>query len=284
MPSLQIQTYSLSEGIELSFTDSGAPPDSVSYTTVFFLHGGIFNAYQFHKVHAHAHALNLRTVLLHRRDYAGSTPYSGTEIEELKEGSVVFWERLSAQLAEFLGIFIKREKIPKLTRRKSPLQDTAHILHTNFANTNGEGNGGVAIFGWSAGCSTVLSLLGAIQNPFIPDDLYKGLQEYVRSCLIYDPTYFSFGYTPPSDSRNYIPWDDPTVSKEDLPQVVAEWVSSYYDHPCYDVVGQSLPSTASIYDLDGIRSKSEQISFSSWTEEDIAKGLEGASANNEVLA
>ncbi|KAJ3731479.1 hypothetical protein DFJ43DRAFT_999166 [Lentinula guzmanii] len=259
MPSLQIQTYSLSEGIELSFTDSGAPPDSVSYTTVFFLHGGIFNAYQFHKVHAHAHALNLRTVLLHRRDYAGSTPYSGTEIEELKEGSVVFWERLSAQLAEFLGIFIKREKIPKRKR-------------------------GVAIFGWSAGCSTVLSLLGAIQNQFIPDDLYKGLQEYVRSCLIYDPTYFSFGYTPPSDSRNYIPWDDPTVSKEDLPQVVAEWVSSYYDHPCYDVVGQSLPSTASIYDLDGIRSKSEQISFSSWTEEDIAKGLEGASANNEVLA
>ncbi|KAJ4471423.1 hypothetical protein J3R30DRAFT_3299672 [Lentinula aciculospora] len=267
MPSWQIQTYTVSDGIELSFTDSGAPPDSRDYTTVLFVHGGVFNAYQFRKVHAHAHALNLRTVLIHRRDYAGSTPYSSSEIEELEQGSAAFWERLSAQVAEFMEIFIKRERIPKLNRQKSS-----------------GGNGGVAIFGWSAGCSTVLSLLGLTRNPMISEDLYIGLQEYIGNCIIYDPPYFCFGYIPPSDNRNYIPWNDPAVSAEDLPGVVAEWISSYYDHPCYDPVSQSLSSKAGIHDLDGIRQKGDRMSVSSWTDEETAMGLEGTPAKNEVLA
>ncbi|KAJ3892395.1 hypothetical protein GG344DRAFT_87785 [Lentinula edodes] len=245
MPSLQIQTYTLPEGIELSFTDSGVPPGSADYTTVVFLHGGIFNAYQFHKVHTHAHAQNLRTVLLHRRDYAGSTSYSATEIEELEQGSVTFWERLSAQVAQFLEIFIERERIPK------------------------GGNGGIAIFAWSAGCSTVLSFLGGTQNPLISKELYQLLQQYVGNCILYDPTYLCFGYPLPSDNRNYIPWDDLTVSTDELPQLVAEWVSSYYDHPCYDPVTRSLPSTATVNELDGIRLKSDRISISSWTDEEL---------------
>ncbi|KAJ3755665.1 hypothetical protein EV360DRAFT_49359 [Lentinula raphanica] len=262
MPSLQVQTYTLSQGIELSFTDSGAPSDSVDYTTVVFLHGGIFNAYQFYKLHAHAHPLNLRTVFLHRRDYAGSTPYSRTELDELEQGSVEFWERLSAQLAEFLGMFIQREKIPNSV----------------------EGRGGLAIFGWSAGCATILSVLGAVQNPLINEELYKDLQEYLAKCILYGRSHEFFGYTPPDDNPNYIPWHDPAVSVKDLPLAVAEWVSSYYDHPCYDPLSQSLPSTATIYDLDGKKKKSDLMSISTWSEEDFAKGLEGPPAKGELLA
>ncbi|KAJ3902415.1 hypothetical protein F5879DRAFT_904335 [Lentinula edodes] len=280
MPSLQIQTYTLSEGIELSFTDSGVPPGSADYTTVVFLHGGIFNAYQFHKVHAHAHAQNLRTVLLHRRDYAGSTSYSATEIEELEQGSVTFWERLSAQVAQFLEIFIERERIPKLARKLSSPRETTCSFTANSVN----GNGGIAILAWSAGCSTVLSLLGGTQNPLISKELYQLLQQYVGNCILYDPTYLCFGYPLPSDNRNYIPWDDPTVSTDELPQLVAEWVSSYYDHPCYDPVTRSLPSTATINELDGTRLKSDRISISTWTDEELVKGLEGSSAKNETLA
>lgn len=47
MSSTQIQTYTLSEGIKLSFTDSGAPPNVVNYVTVLFLHGGMFNACEY---------------------------------------------------------------------------------------------------------------------------------------------------------------------------------------------------------------------------------------------
>ncbi|GAW07947.1 hypothetical protein LENED_009978 [Lentinula edodes] len=249
-------TYTLSKGIELSFTDSGVPPGSADYTTVVFLHGGIFNAYQFHKVHAHAHAQNLRTVLLHRRDYAGSTSYSATEIEELEQGSVTFWERLSAQVAQFLEIFIERERIPKLARKLSSPRETTCSFTANSVN----GNGGIAIL--ACFCSTRLT------KCHVPKD----------------PTYLCFGYPLPSDNRNYIPWDDPTVSTDELPQLVAEWVSSYYDHPCYDPVTRSLPSTATINELDGTRLKSDRISISTWTDEELVKGLEGSSAKNETLA
>ncbi|KIK69425.1 hypothetical protein GYMLUDRAFT_35484 [Collybiopsis luxurians FD-317 M1] len=99
----QPKKYSLSEGIEFSFTDIGAPANSNDYTTIVVLHGGGFNAYQLRKMHSYAHGLNLRTVLLHRRNYAGSTPYTPTELHELQQGNRVFLERLSAQLAEFLA-------------------------------------------------------------------------------------------------------------------------------------------------------------------------------------
>ncbi|KAJ4475649.1 hypothetical protein J3R30DRAFT_578900 [Lentinula aciculospora] len=284
MPSIQIQTYTLSEGIRLSFTDSGAPPNAANYTTVFFLHGGMFNAYQFHKIHSHAHAENLRTVLLHRRDYAGSTAYSPKELDELEKGSVLFWERLSAQMAEFLGIFIARERIPKLTQRKLPFSQTVQLMHASSEPINVRGNGGIAIFGWSAGCSTVLSFLGASHNPMISEESHKTLKQYVSHCILYDPTYLSLGYKLPSDNRNYIPWADPTIALEDIPRVVSEWVTSYYDHPCYDPLSGSLPVTATLHDLDGIRPKSDQVSISSWTDEELAKGIEGLPARNEMLA
>lgn len=38
------KTYSLPEGTELSFTDSGAPLNSDDYTTVLIIHGSAFNA------------------------------------------------------------------------------------------------------------------------------------------------------------------------------------------------------------------------------------------------
>ncbi|KAJ4493406.1 hypothetical protein C8R41DRAFT_764311 [Lentinula lateritia] len=285
MSSTQIQTYTLSEGIKLSFTDSGAPPNAVNYVTVLFLHGGMFNAYQFHKIHSHAHSLNLRTMILHRRDYEGSTPYSPEELEELEQGSVVFWERLSAQIAEFLEIFILREKIPKLTRQKLPFSQDRLQLQSMRASPGsvGGGNGGVAIFGWSAGCSTVLSFLGASHNPMISQESYKLLEEYIGNCILYDPTYLCFGYTLPSDNPNYIPWADPTVAPEDIPRAVSEWVSSYYDHPCYDPISGSLPVTATIHDLDGTRTKSDEITISSWTDEELVKGIEGIPAKNEML-
>ncbi|KAJ3821553.1 hypothetical protein F5880DRAFT_1624692 [Lentinula raphanica] len=252
-----IQTYSLSGGVELSFTDSGPPIGSLDYTTVILLHGGVFNAYGFHKVHDYAHRLNLRTVLLHRRDYAGSTPYSRSEIQELENGSVIFWERLSAQLGEFVRMFVEKESVPKRG-----------------------GSGGIAILGWSGGCLPIVSFL----------ELYNFLVEYIGDLILYgtvfcsiltffvltvlmlDPSYHCFGYPLPHDNRNYVPWEDQTISSEEFLHAFSEWVSSYYDHPCYDPVSRSLLVTASINDFDGQRRKSDEISVLSWTDEDLARG------------
>ncbi|KAF9061870.1 hypothetical protein BDP27DRAFT_1234417 [Rhodocollybia butyracea] len=266
-----VQTYSLSEGIELSFTDSGAPPNSIDYTTLLVIHGTGFNAYQFHKLHSSAHAHNLRTVLLHRRDYAGSTPYSPTELEEISEAKKVFWERSSAQVAEFVVMLVAKEGIPKLTTK------------SQSEGSDFDSRGGVAIMGWSFGCATALSLLGTVKNPMISDEHYNILKDYIGDCILYDPPHLAFGYPLPPDNKNYVPWEDLTIPPGEHTKVFSDWVASYYDHPYYDSQCQSLSYyTASIHDLDG-RAKTEKDSVSLWSEEEKAKGIEGETAATEIL-
>ncbi|KAJ3837749.1 hypothetical protein EV361DRAFT_797953 [Lentinula raphanica] len=271
-----IQTYSLSGGVELSFTDSGPPIGSLDYTTVILLHGGVFNAYGFHKVHDYAHRLNLRTVLLHRRDYAGSTPYSRSEIQELENGSVIFWERLSAQLGEFVRMFVEKESVPKLMGVQ---KSTSNAQMNGFRRG---GSGGIAILGWSGGCLPIVSFLGVVRNRMMSEELYNFLVEYIGDLILYDPSYHCFGYPLPHDNRNYVPWEDQTISSEEFLHAFSEWVSSYYDHPCYDPVSRSLLVTASINDFDGQRRKSDEISVLSWTDEDLARGTEERPAKNEI--
>ncbi|KAJ4469879.1 hypothetical protein J3R30DRAFT_3673774 [Lentinula aciculospora] len=252
------KTYSLPEGIKLSFTDSGAPPNSDDYTTVLIIHGSAFNAYQFHKLHLYAHTLNLRTVLFHRRDHIGSTPYTASEVQEIEQGSQKFWERLSAQVAQFLKIFIEQENIPKLKMTSSSSM-----------------SGGVAIMGWSAGCQIIFSIFGAAHNPMISSELYLLLQEYIGKFLLYDPPHVAFGYPVPPDNKNYVPWEDSSLKPEDIPVAFSEWVSSYYNHP--------LPSSATVHDLDGISKKTSKTSISAWSEEEKAKGIEMEAMKTEVL-
>ncbi|KAF5361336.1 hypothetical protein D9757_012314 [Collybiopsis confluens] len=261
-------TYTLSDGVQLSLTDGGPPPNSKDYTTVFVIHGTAFNAYQFRKLHQHAHFFNLRTVALHRRDYAGSTPYTHTELEEIQRGDRVFWDRLSAQLAEVLNVFIERENIPKLTvigNRRS---------------------GGIAIMGWSFGCTTLLSLLGSAENPRISNKLCDLLEQYIGECVLYDPPYQALGYPLPSDNPNQTPWLDSTLSLLELPPVFTKWIGSYFDHRCYDPSIKSLSATATIHDLDGARlysDKEEDISTTSWTEDDLIRGIEREAGGRDTL-
>ncbi|KIK69419.1 hypothetical protein GYMLUDRAFT_153315 [Collybiopsis luxurians FD-317 M1] len=262
------QTYTLPEGIELSFTDGGPPPNSSDYTTVFAIHGVTFNAYQFRKLHQHSHAFNLRTVALHRRDYIGSTSLTTSELEEMNRGDRSYWDRLSAQVAQLLKLFIERENIPKLTV------------------TGNRRSGGIAIMGWSFGCATVLSLLGSARNPRIPRELYKLLEKYIGDFVLYDPPAVAFGYPLPADCKNYNPWLDSSLSPAEVPMAFARWVSSYYDHPCYDSATRSLPASATIHDLDGARryaNKEEEVSIASWTETELTKGIELEPGANDVI-
>ncbi|KAG6886754.1 hypothetical protein C0995_005196, partial [Termitomyces sp. Mi166 len=79
-------TYTLTDGINIYFTDSGSPPSSTDYTTLIILHGSAFNGEGFEKMHAFAHGFNLRTVIWNRREYPGSTKYTDVEIDDLHNG------------------------------------------------------------------------------------------------------------------------------------------------------------------------------------------------------
>ncbi|KIK69362.1 hypothetical protein GYMLUDRAFT_67997 [Collybiopsis luxurians FD-317 M1] len=262
------QTYTLSEGIDLSFTDGGPPSNSVDYTTLFVVHGTAFNAYQFKKLHEHAHAFNLRVVNLYRRGYAGSTPYSPSELEEIQQCDRVFWERISAQLAELLRNFIEHENIPKLTV------------------TGGRRSGGIALMGWSFGCATVLSLLGSPENSRISDNgLHHFLSRYIGDFILYDPAFVALGYPLPPDCPNYLPWMDTNIAPADFPVVFSKWAGSYYDHSCYDPTTRSLSTSARVHDLDGVRphaDKEEEMSTTFWTEEELMKGIEPKPAITDV--
>ncbi|KIK69420.1 hypothetical protein GYMLUDRAFT_152537 [Collybiopsis luxurians FD-317 M1] len=262
------QTYTLSEGIELSFTDGGPPPNSADYTTLFVVHGVAFNAYQFKKVHEHAHAFNFRVVALHRRDYIGSTPYSLTELKEIGQGDRAFWDRISAQLAELLKTFIERENIPKPSV------------------SGDQRSGGITIMGWSFGCATALSLLGSPENSRISDEIHDFLSEYIDNFILYDAPFQALGYPVSPDCPNYLPWLDSSLAPAELPAAFAKWVGSYYDHCCYDPTTRSLSTSASVLDLDGVRpytDKEEEISTTFWTEEELTKGIEGKSGEKDIL-
>jgi hypothetical protein len=257
------RVYSLSDGIELSFTDSGAPPNSQDYTTLLAIHGTAFNACKFnplqryklihepcfiqkfsdglHPIHKYAHPFNFRTLILHRRDYAGSTPFSPAEIQESKEGCMNFWERSSAQVSEFPGMFIEKERIPKFRA----LSKNGYIQRS----------GGIAIMGlsmgWSMGCATGLSLFGIPRNPMISVKLYDLLKDYFSDVILdgkeaenvlfgaqIDPPILASGYTAP-DYLKYLPFADPKLASEDW-EALPEWVSMYFDHSGYDEDSKSI--------------------------------------------
>ncbi|GLB39034.1 hypothetical protein LshimejAT787_0601960 [Lyophyllum shimeji] len=245
-------TYNLTGGIDIFFTDSGAPPDSTDYTTLVILHGSAFTGHGFEKMHDYSHADNLRTVIWNRRDYPGSTPYTDAELEDLNQGGKVFLDRLAIQVADFLKQFIEKEKVPKITADRKA--------------------GGFAILGWSMGSATAMPLFS--DPSLLSSELYALLEQYVKNLVLYDPPYLSFGYQLPADEKTYNPWTDPDCkTPEELYQNFGFWVSSYYDHP--DVSG-------TINGLD-YRKRTDKATITSWTPEEFQRNYcESAAVRSEL--
>ncbi|KAF8166313.1 Alpha/Beta hydrolase protein [Mycena galopus ATCC 62051] len=202
-------TVKLPDGIEIFYTDSGAPK-SVDYTTLVFLHGSGFSGDGCVKLHEHAHANNLRVVIWNRRDYCGSTKYTDAELEDLKAGRKIFLDRLARQMAWFFEHFIKNEQTPLVSPDRKA--------------------GGFILVGWSYGVATTLSLLS--DPSVLPKSLYETIVPYLMSLVLYDPPYLGLGYSPPEDQNVYHPFADPDYpTPEEIYANFQHWVSSYYNHP-----------------------------------------------------
>ncbi|KAF9259306.1 hypothetical protein L218DRAFT_1059428 [Marasmius fiardii PR-910] len=191
------QPYLLSNTIHVFFTDSGAPLHSKDYTTLVIFHGSSFNGSGYEKLHAISHSLNLRTVILNRRDYPGSTPYKDSELEDLRKGRKVFMDRIGQQAGEFLARFIEKERIPKATEDRKAR--------------------GIAI-------------MGVVDREFISHSI---LEHYVKDLVLYEPPSLCFAYQPPPDVELYKPMSDPNqkLSSEELNHNFKFWVSSFYKPP-----------------------------------------------------
>ncbi|KAJ6579492.1 hypothetical protein DFH09DRAFT_1445551 [Mycena vulgaris] len=195
----------------------------------------------FVRLHEYAHSNNLRVILWNRRDYRGSTKYTNEELEDLREGRKVFQDRLAIQTASFLAHFIKHENTPKLTADRR--------------------SGGFILMGWSFGNATTLALLS--DPAVIPDALYKTVEPYLMSFVLYDPPYTALGYVLPGQENFYNPWADPDYpTPEQMYDNFQHWVSSYYKHPD---IASGEPSGISF------EKRTEQRTVSQWTAEEKEK-------------
>nr|GAT48478.1 predicted protein [Mycena chlorophos] len=186
------QTLELPNGIKIFYTDSGAPPNSDTYTTLVMLHGSAFNGDGMSPLHAFADKHNLRIILWNRRDYRGSTPYSAAELEELRTGKQSHWDAHAESLVHFFEYLIDTEKIPS----PGPGAD--------------RGAGGIILSGWSFGAATALSVLAAPSAVPLDSELYKKVEPHFKSLVLYDPSPLALG-TPVSSYYTH-----PNIASEDV--------------------------------------------------------------------
>ncbi|KAF4981672.1 hypothetical protein FZEAL_2559 [Fusarium zealandicum] len=196
---------------KFGYTDTGSVADSSDYTTVFLIHGFGFHGANFHKMLPFVSSSNARLVLINRRDFPGSEPYSTSEVGQLKEmlgaPSLVqfdnFMRERAKEIYEFVCAFVKQESIPV---------------------ANGH-RGGVVLTSWSFGAVWLMAFMSNVGS-FPVEDV--DLTKYMRRAILYDPPYICFGYPPPEDP--YSAFSDESIEPQDRPEAFFKWVSGYYTH------------------------------------------------------
>ncbi|KAJ7073464.1 hypothetical protein B0H15DRAFT_925649 [Mycena belliarum] len=244
-------TLKLPDGVEIRYTDSGAP-QTVDYTTLVVIHGTGFNGYCFLKLHELAHKYNLRIAIMNRRDYHGSTMFSDEDLADMHAGRRIFQDRLATQVAWFLQHFIEHESTPTVSADRT--------------------SGGFLLMGWSSGCSVALAPFA--DRDVLPSALYDAVEPYLRSLVLYDPPVHTLGYLPPAGT-GYDPFKDPECTNPDmLFKMFQLWTASYFSHPD---IASGAPQGISVEKYTPKRTTKD------WTEEQMARCFEKAAAARSAL-
>ena len=186
-----------------------------------------------------AQAHNVRIVLVNRRDYLGSAPYSDDELSVLKAAHSALPGNSDAARTALLGFMRDRAReVYDLLVKFVADNDVPLASHAD--NT-----GGIIVSGWSFGSGLMIALLAYVAEfPVSGVELGK----YVRRVVFYGVYYaiqhsaahsenlmctpldgpmHTMGYSPPEDPYN--PLWDPAVA-DDRPRAFANWVSGYFQH------------------------------------------------------
>lgn len=150
-----------------AFDDTGSPPGTNMYNTLIVIHGTGFHKGIFKRLLPLAHGQQMRLVLLNRRDYPGSKPFTKEDIDliqsaDAKQHAQFFSDR-AIDLAEFVVEFAEKEHLPKIDA-----SGTA---------------GGVAIMAWSSGNTFSQPLLSLPEG--ISFSTKAKLDEYLRLYVIF---------------------------------------------------------------------------------------------------
>ncbi|RPD54565.1 hypothetical protein L226DRAFT_470866 [Lentinus tigrinus ALCF2SS1-7] len=202
--------------------DTGAPGSSADYTTLVLLHGWAWHCGIFSKLIPLAKTYNTRLILVNRRDYPGSTPYteeeraliappphdaSAEDIAAAKDNGLTFMENRAREVYDLLEDLVRREKIPPANRTKDGRA------------------GGIVVAGWSYAAIWMQALLAFVDSFPVHD---VDLSTYVRRVVCYDVAYVLSGYPLPEDPYN--PLFDSTLADNEKLRAFCWWVSGYYSH------------------------------------------------------
>nr|GAT48477.1 predicted protein [Mycena chlorophos] len=202
-------------------------------------------------LHRFAHKHNLRVILWNRRDYRGSTPYSDAELEELRTGKQSHWHAHALSLALFFQYLIDVEKIP----RPSSADRSAM--------------GGIILSGWSFGGATALSILASPSAVPVDSELYKKVEPYFKSFVLYDTPSWALGT--PISPEFYDPFTDPDLpTPEEKYANFPLWVSSYWPHP--NIAAEDVSG------IMGDAKRAEKCTVESWTAQEREEWIDGVAA------
>ncbi|EJD07446.1 uncharacterized protein FOMMEDRAFT_149975 [Fomitiporia mediterranea MF3/22] len=256
------------QGDSLSYEESGTPANSDDlYTTLIIVHGTAFHGQCFKRLLPLAPHHQIRLVLVNRRDYPGSTPYTEEDIDKIRvdsaETHAEFAKARAAEFARFIRTFVEKENVPKASADWK--------------------RGGVVLLAWSSGNSYTLPLLSYIDS--VPGDTREILSQYLRSHVIFDAPSWILGLTP--NTAGFGVLTNKSVSLEGRANSFSEFVSSYYTH-------KSLTSRKfedlQVYPVEGPRSKKSTTSRMSPEElrettcyEAVARSEIGARTGNPAI-
>ncbi|EJF62060.1 hypothetical protein DICSQDRAFT_169637 [Dichomitus squalens LYAD-421 SS1] len=205
--------------------DTGIPPGSEDYTTLVVLHGHNWHSGTFSKVIPLASINNTRLILVNRRGYPGSTPFTDEELATIPKLTPDANEDTLEDAREELGLFMR----DRAREVYDLLEDI--VRQDNIPPAQPEKNtGGIILAGWSFGALWMNALMAYVSS-FPVNDVE--LSKYVRRVVIFDTGNLVMGY--PGRSDMYERGFDPALSEAERKAAYNVWerarrISSYYSH------------------------------------------------------
>jgi len=205
------------QAYEFGYYDSGAPTNP-DYSTIIVVHGNTYHAATFLTLFDGASAHNLRVILVQRRLYPGSSPWTDEETKFVTHGTEEERQTVLDRDGELLALFVDNM-----------------ICDYNLKK--------VAILAWSQGTGYLNLIVDAIKR--VGAEAQARLQDHVYALLHWDPPSIIMGIDDPPTGA-WTPLYDYALSPEKRAEAFGKWLALHFPHPNL----ASRDPTTLIYKLD----------------------------------